>query len=310
MKKQVARAEEQVRDAMEVQRQVEEKLSKGLRDLEGLRREASQQLRSCQEPSAPSRGMEVEPSEEITRLRAQVAELLSAREERVDSPEEGANNGWHRHRARFRWTERIRSHVDVDRCSRFHFEGSRERCSVIRTLYGWREVRIGEASNPGPLSNVCRVPRASQQSGASTVPTDSREVRGVLRGVQGSDHTVADTRSSNRFAPLSEPSGVEHEGRRGERRRRLVLISQQEVPESDHEWDSDADRIGGASDVEGVDVVAETPVEDAIILEWRLRAPVRSFASLDAVNLSELFESRPRLMRSVLHVLRGGFDQL
>ena len=88
---------------------------------------------------------------------------------------------------------------------------------------------------------------------------------------------------------------------------RLVLISQQEVPESDHEWDSDTDRIGGASDVEGVDVVAETPVEDPTILEWRLRAPVRSFASLDAVNLSELFESRPRLMRSVPHVLRGRF---
>ena len=70
---------------MEVQRQVEEKLSKGLRDLEGLRREASQQPRSCQEPSAPSRGMEVEPSEEITRLRAQVAELLSAREAPQDA---------------------------------------------------------------------------------------------------------------------------------------------------------------------------------------------------------------------------------
>ena len=177
---------------------------------------------------------------------------------------------------------------------------------MIRTLYGWRGVRIGEASNPGPLSNVCRVPRTSQQSGASTVPTDSREVRGVLRGVPGNDPTVADTRSGNRFAPLSEPSGVEHEGRRGVRRRRLVLISQQEVPESDHERDSDTDSTGGASDVEGVDVVAETPVEDPIILEWRLRAPVRSFASLDAVNLSELFESRPRLTRSVPHVLRGG----
>ena len=33
--------------------------------------------------------------------------------------------------------------------------------------------------------------------------------------------------------------------------------------------------IGGASDVEGVDVVEPTPVEDPIILEGRLRAPVR-----------------------------------
>ena len=85
VKKQVARAEEQVRYAMEVQRQIEEKLSNGLRDLEVLRREASQQPRSCQEPSAPSREMEVEPSEEITRLRAQVAELLSAREAHQDA---------------------------------------------------------------------------------------------------------------------------------------------------------------------------------------------------------------------------------
>ena len=85
------------------------------------------------------------------------------------------------------------------------------------------------------------------------------------------------------------------------------MISQQEVPESDHEWDSDIDSIGGASDVEGVDVVEATPMEDPIILEGRLRASVRSVASVDAVNLSELFESRLRLMRSVPHVLRGGF---
>ena len=68
----------------------------------------------------------------------------------------------------------------------------------------------------------------------------------------------------------------------------LVLLSQQEVPESDHEWDSNTDSIGGASDVEGVDVVEPTPVDDPIILEGRLRAPVRSFASLIAVHLSEL----------------------
>ena len=39
----------------------------------------------------------------------------------------------------------------------------------------------------------------------------------------------------------------------------------------------------------------------------RVRAPMRSFASLDVLNLSELFESRPRVMRSVPHILRGGF---
>ena len=134
---------------------------------------------------------------------------------------------------------------------------------MIRILCGWRGVRIGEASNPGPQSNVRRVPGASQLSGGSTQPTGSRDVRAVLRGVPSSDRTVVDmsgdsARSGNRFAPLSEPSG---ESRKGERRRRLVLLTQQEVPESDHDWDSDTDNIGGASNVEGVDVVEPTPVE-------------------------------------------------
>ena len=97
-------------------------------------------------------------------------------------------------------------------------------------------------------------------SGGSTQAAVSRDVRVVLRGVPNSDRTVVDVsgdsaRSGNRFAPLSEPSG---ESRRGDRRRRLVLVSQHEVPESDHEWDSDTDSIGGASDVEGVDVVEPT----------------------------------------------------
>ena len=111
---------------------------------------------------------------------------------------------------------------------------------MIRTVCGWHGVRIGEASNPGPQSNVLRVPGASQLSGASTFPAAFREVRDS-EGVPGSDPTVvdmsggSDARSGNRFAPLSEPSGVEREGRRGERCRRLVLISQREVPESDHE---------------------------------------------------------------------------
>ena len=161
---------------------------------------------------------------------------------------------------------------------------------MIRILYGWRGVRIGEASNPGPQSNARRVPGASQLSGGSTQAAVPRDVRAVLRGVPESDRTVVDvsgdsSRSGNRFAPLSEPSG---ESRRGDRRRRLVLVSPQEVPESDHEWDSDTDSIGGASDVEGVDVVEPTPVEDPIMLEGRLRAIVRSFASLDAVNCSRV----------------------
>ena len=75
VKKQVARAEDQVREAREVFAQMEEKLANGLRDLEVLRAEASAQPRHCPEPSTPRQGMEVDPNEEVIRLRAQVAEL-------------------------------------------------------------------------------------------------------------------------------------------------------------------------------------------------------------------------------------------
>ena len=60
-------------------------------------------------------------------------------------------------------------------------------------------------------------------------------------------------------------------------RRRLVLVSQQDDHGVDHEWDSDTDTVGGGSDV-------------------------------DAVDLSDLFERRAKVMRSVLHVLKGAFQ--
>ena len=64
-------------------------------------------------------------------------------------------------------------------------------------------------------------------------------------------------------------------------RRRLILVSQDpDVEVSDHEWDSDTDSIGGASDVEVVDVPAPTLPETPIELEPRIRA----FASLDPIN--------------------------
>ena len=42
-------------------------------------------------------------------------------------------------------------------------------------------------------------------------------------------------------------------------------------------------------------------------MDVRLRAPVRAFTSLDAINLTDLFEHRARLMQSVPHILRGAF---
>ena len=64
--------------------------------------------------------------------------------------------------------------------------------------------------------------------------------------------------------------------------------------------------MGGVSEGEAEDVAGVVSAEP-IDAEARVRALARSFASLDVLNLSELFESRPRLMRSVPHILRGGF---
>ena len=57
----MAKAEEQVRAAQEVLRQTQEKLKNGLRDLEVLRAEASEQPRP---PSVAPQEMDVEPNEE------------------------------------------------------------------------------------------------------------------------------------------------------------------------------------------------------------------------------------------------------
>ena len=104
----------------------------------------------------------------------------------------------------------------------------------------------------------------------------------------------------NRFAVLGEDEDRP--------RRRLVLVSQQAHQGVDHDGESDTESLGGASDVEDVGEVLEpTVVETPVPLEVRVRAPARAFASLDAVNLTDLFESRANVMRSVPHVLRGAF---
>ena len=48
---------------------------------------------------------------------------------------------------------------------------------------------------------------------------------------------------------------------------------------------------------------------DPIPIKLRVRAVARVFASLDAVNLNQVFELRARDMRSVPVVLRGRSDQ-
>ena len=121
---------------MEVQRQMEEKLTNGLRDLEERRINSHGPTMT----RVPQVGGWMEPMEGITRLRAQVAELLSARETPQDIESIRPK------KARCRRTERIRFHVGLDRRSRFHFEGNRERCPMIRILYGWRGMGIGESN--------------------------------------------------------------------------------------------------------------------------------------------------------------------
>ena len=305
VKKQVAKAEEQVRAAQEVLRQTQEKLKNGLRDLEVLRAEASEQPERCTSgdgrrtqrgdrqgasgttlvgtPSNIRRGCSVKESKNISRIHRVYL------------------------RPRWTWKQRIRCHVDVDRRSSERSWESR----VIRSRYGLRGVRVGEASNPGPPCITNRVSRGSQQSGVSTVPAASNELHAFRRGVSHSELTWVDSSdghagmAENRFAALQDPASVENEARGETRRRRLVLNFQQEGRgESDHEWDPDTDSLGGVSEGEAEDVAGPSEPFDA---EARVRAPARSFASLDVLNLSELFESRPRLMRSVPHILRGGF---
>ena len=123
------------------------------------------------------------------------------------------------------------------------------------------------------------------------------------RRIPSSDSVPTPLRG-NRFAVLGEP-----EAEVGVRpRRRLVLVSQHSNDrQALDEWDSDTDTVGGVSDAEVTEVVEPTVAEVQVLMDARVRAPVRAFTSLDAINLTDLFEHRPKLMQSVPHILRGAF---
>ena len=71
---------------------------------------------------------------------------------------------------------------------------------------------------------------------------------------------------------------------------------------------SDTESHGEAgSDAEGQEEVAPTEVRSPLNMEPRVRAPLRAFTSLDAVCLTDTFEQRARVMRSVPFVMRGAF---
>ena len=87
-----------------------------------------------------------------------------------------------------------------------------------------------------------------------------------------------------------------------------MLVSQHRNDRQDlDEWDSDTDTVCGVSDAEITEVVEPTVEEVPVPTDARVRAPVRASTSLDAINLTDLFEHRAKLMQSVLHILRGAF---
>ena len=67
------------------------------------------------------------------------------------------------------------------------------------------------------------------------------------------------------------------------------------------------DSVEGASLAEVEDVVEPTAESPPIDMEPRVRAPRGTFASLDDVCLTDVFENRARVMRSVPFVMRGAF---
>ena len=101
----------------------------------------------------------------------------------------------------------------------------------------------------------------------------------------------------NRFAALGESQ----EGRDGNRRR-LVLISQRADARDRERYRVHGGCIRCGSQVEPT--VAENPV----VLKARVRAPVRAFASLDAVNLVTCSIPLPPPFRSFCVYLLGEFS--
>ena len=70
---------------------------------------------------------------------------------------------------------------------------------------------------------------------------------------------------------------------------------------------SDTESINGVSDAEGEDIREPVAPTEPIGVDFRGRPPVRAFASLDSVNLVEVFNRRAHVMRAVPLVFRGAF---
>ena len=201
---------------------------------------------------------------------------------------------------------------------RFHVERSPQ-CLISRrcaSRYGLRGTRVGEASNPGPPKDFRRLRRgvSSVSEPGSTVPASVRDIHVGHRALEDGgapafvDMSVDDSDqerpvrlTGNRFEVLSDTA----EPSQGLPRRRLVLVSQNVG--SDHEWDPDTESIAGASEVEVQDVHVESAPDLPIQGQDRVRGVQHAFATLDIVNLTEVFAQRARVMQSVPWVIRGAF---
>ena len=158
---------------------------------------------------------------------------------------------------------------------------------------------------------------------SSTVPASVGAVRRIGRATPHLRRLVLMPQSAG--TPRSVQDAIDEEGEgaltsfegevASQHRRRLVGGEGPRVdgvprPEVFAMSGSDTESNGEAegSDAEGQDVVAPTEVPSLLNMEPRVRAPLRAFTSLDAVCLTDVFENRARVMRSVPFVMKALSD--
>ena len=107
---------------------------------------------------------------------------------------------------------------------------------------------------------------------------------------------VESSRGGHRFAGLSDESEEPMED-----------VPTGGVGEGQDLSASDTESINGISDVEGEDIREPMAPTEPVGVDFRGRPPVRAFASLDSVNLVEVFSRRAHVMRAVPMVFRGEF---
>ena len=80
-----------------------------------------------------------------------------------------------------------------------------------------------------------------------------------------------------------------------------------EVGEEQISSETDTESINGMSDAEVEDIGESVAPTEPVVVDCRVRPLVRAFASLDTVNLEEVFSRRSHVVHSVPTVIRGAF---